>query len=155
MVWSETKGIRTVNSVDEFKDAYAEEGSRVWIDLQDPDKDLLLALGETLGLHPLVTEDILERNQRAKVEITGDALHVVLFSLTYEGEVLAHEIDAVMGKRFVLTAHDADVDFKSRYVPASRSWRAPRWWHRLPAVADHRLGRRRLLPGVRPPWRRD
>ena len=113
MAWSETKGIRTLNSVEEFKDAYAEEGSRVWIDLQDPNKELLDELGETLGLHPLVTEDILEQNQRAKVEITGDVLHVVLFALTYEGEVNAHEIDIVAGRRFVLTAHGVGVDFRT------------------------------------------
>ncbi len=60
-----------------------------------------------------ITEDILERNQRAKIEITGDLVHVVLFALTYEGEVVADEIDAVIGKRFVLTAHNGGVDFRS------------------------------------------
>jgi magnesium transporter len=118
MAWSKALGVRTLSSVDEFDEAYAEDGSRVWIDLQDPQKELLLELGDKLGLHPLVTEDILERNQRAKVEITDETLHVVLFSLTYEGEVLSHEIDVVVGPRFVLTAHDADVDFHS--IPFTR-----------------------------------
>jgi magnesium transporter len=84
----------------------------VWIDLQDPDREMLLGLGRTLDLHPLVTEDILERNQRAKVEMTGEALHVVMFALSYEGEVLAHEMDIVLGKRYLLTAHDADIDMQ-------------------------------------------
>jgi magnesium transporter len=112
MSWSRTQGVRTLHSVDEFEQAYAEEDSRVWIDLQDPQMELLLELGQTLGLHPLITEDILEQNQRAKLEITDETLHVVLFALTYEGEVVGHEIDVVVGPRFVLTAHDADVDFK-------------------------------------------
>jgi magnesium transporter len=113
MTWSPTRGVGTANSVDEFKQAYAEEGSRVWIDLQDANLELLLELGTTLEIHPLVTEDILERNQRAKVEITGEVMHVVMFGLTYEGEVVAHEIDIVLGKRFLLTSHDADLDPKS------------------------------------------
>jgi magnesium transporter len=113
MAWSPAEGVRTLESVEAFKEAYVEEGTRVWIDLQDPDKELLADLARVLELHPLITEDILERNQRAKVEITDATLHMVLFSLTYEGEVLAHEIDIVTGQRFVLTAHDADVDFKS------------------------------------------
>jgi len=113
MSWSKANGVSTLNSVDEFKAAYAEEGSRVWIDLQDADHDLLAEVGEILGLHQLVIEDIVERNQRAKVELTGDSLHMVMFALTYEGEVLAHELDIVMGERFVLTAHDADLDFKA------------------------------------------
>ena len=113
MAWSPTRGVQIVNSVEEFKEAYAEEGSRVWIDLQDATKELLLELGETLDIHPLVTEDILERNQRAKVEMTGNVLHIVMFALSYEGEVLAHEIDIVLGERFLLTSHDADIDPKS------------------------------------------
>jgi magnesium transporter len=113
MAWSPTRGVETIGSVEEFKLAYAEEGSRVWIDLQDASRELLLDLSETLGIHPLVTEDILERNQRAKVELTDDVLHVVMFALTYEGEVLAHEIDIVLGQRFVLTSHDADMDPKT------------------------------------------
>src|SRR5688572_24010966 len=79
MAWSKTHGVRTLTSIEEFTDAYAEEGSRIWIDLQDPPKELLLELGDTLGLHPLITEDILEQNQRAKLEITDETLHVVLF----------------------------------------------------------------------------
>ena len=63
-----------------------------------------------MGLHPLVVEDILESNQRAKIEIYPDALHIVMFGLTYEGEILAHEIDIVLGQRYLLTSHDADID---------------------------------------------
>jgi magnesium transporter len=113
LAWSPTRGVQTISSVQEFTHAYAEEGSRVWIDLQDANRELLLDLSETLGIHPLVTEDILERNQRAKVELTDNVLHVVMFALTYEGEVLAHEIDIVLGARFVLTSHDADMDPKT------------------------------------------
>ena len=82
----------------------------VWIDLVSPDHDLLAELSEVLGLHPLVVEDILESNQRAKIEIYTDALHIVMFGLTYEGEILAHEIDIVLGERYLLTSHDSDID---------------------------------------------
>jgi len=113
MVWSPSAGTRTVESVKEFQAAYEDADSHVWIDLQDPDRDLLHTLSKTLGLHPLVTEDILERNQRAKSEMTGDVLHIVMFALTYEGEVVPHEIDILLGKRFVLTSHDADLSPRS------------------------------------------
>src|SRR5262245_17364875 len=108
LVWSPSAGTRVVSNIDEFKAAYADETSLVWVDLQDTDRDLLMALSKILGIHPLIAEDILESNQRAKVELTGDLLHVVMFRLTYEGEVVAHELDLVLGKRFLLSAHDAD-----------------------------------------------
>jgi magnesium transporter len=82
----------------------------VWIDLSAPDHDLLAQLTDVLGLHPLVVEDILESNQRAKIESYTDATHIVMFALSYEGEVAAHEIDIVLGERYLLTAHDSDLD---------------------------------------------
>ena len=93
IAWSETAGVQTLSNIDELKATYADPTSKVWVDLQDADRDLLDAVSKIFGLHPLVTEDILERNQRAKVELTNDTLHVVIFKLTYEGEVVAHELD--------------------------------------------------------------
>jgi magnesium transporter len=109
LAWSETAGIQPITTFEEFSGHCADPDRRIWIDLQDPDRDLLQAIGEHLGLHPLITEDILEQNQRAKIEQTGDALHIVMFALEYEGEVVAHELDIVLGKRFLLTSHDANV----------------------------------------------
>ena len=58
--------------------------ARVWVDIDDADQTILDQLAACLGIHPLVAEDILERNQRAKVEHTGDTLHIVMFALVYE-----------------------------------------------------------------------
>jgi magnesium transporter len=112
LAWDPQNGVRTLHSFDDVRAAYSNAESRLWIDLDTPDRELLLKLGKVLTLHPLITEDILERNQRAKVEITGDALHVVMFGLEYEGEVVAHEIDFVLEKRFLLTSHDSDINLR-------------------------------------------
>ncbi|HUP83104.1 MAG TPA: magnesium transporter CorA family protein [Candidatus Limnocylindria bacterium] len=112
IAWSQADGLRTLTSLDAIKKAYGEEGSRLWIDLISPDAPLLAPLTKLLGLHPLVTEDILERNQRAKIEQTGDALHLVMFSLQYAGEVVPHELDIVLGPRYLLTSHDANIDLR-------------------------------------------
>jgi magnesium transporter len=98
------------SSVADIKQALTTTTERVWIDLISPDHEELAELSAVLGLHPLVVEDILESNQRAKIEIYPDALHIVMFGLTYEGEILAHEIDMVLGERYLLTSHDADID---------------------------------------------
>ena len=65
-----------------------------------------------LGLHPLVAEDILEQNQRSKIEETGGVLHVVMFALRYAGEIVSHELDIVLGSRWLLTSHDGDLDLR-------------------------------------------
>jgi magnesium transporter len=78
----------------------------VWVDLSAPSDEQVQQVGAVLALHPLIVEDILEGNQRAKIELTDGVVHIVLFSLEYAGEVVITEIDLVLGLGFLLTAHD-------------------------------------------------
>jgi magnesium transporter len=80
--------------------------ARHWIDLTDPSPALVAAIAGELGLHPLIAEDIAERNQRPKIELTDGLIHVVAFALGYEREVVTEEIDFVLGAGFLLTAHE-------------------------------------------------
>jgi magnesium transporter len=82
----------------------------IWIDLTSPTQDLALRVGVALGLHPLIVEDVLEGNQRAKIETTDGLIHIVLFNLIYGEQVIASELDFVLGPRFLLTVHDSDWD---------------------------------------------
>jgi magnesium transporter len=86
----------------------AAETCYVWIDLAAPSKGTLADVTEILGLHPLIAQDIRDRNERSKIVEIGDVLHIVLFALRYAGEADASEIDIVLSQRFVLTAHQAD-----------------------------------------------
>src|SRR3954454_6511222 len=80
---------------------------RVWVDLANPDEGQVKAAADALGLHPLIAEDIRERNQRSKIEsFDEDVVHIVLFALHYSGEAAAAEIDFVLGKGYLLTVHD-------------------------------------------------
>ena len=96
----------------------AKNDELVWIDLTSPSRDLILELERVLNLHPLVSEDIHERNQRAKVELYDDQLNVVMYGLTYEGEIVSHEVDIVLGQRFLLSSHDIGID--PRTAPFNR-----------------------------------
>jgi len=103
-------GVRELPTSGAVREAYADPSARLWVDVTHGDQALLDDLGGTLGIHPLVAEDILERNQRAKVERSGDALHIVMFALIYDGELEATEVDIVLGPRFLLTSHDTGWD---------------------------------------------
>ncbi len=85
-------------------------GAAVWVDLISPSPDLALQVGAALNLHPLVLEDVLEGNQRAKVEMTDGVIHIVLFNLRYDEQVVASELDFVLGPGFLLSVHDAGWD---------------------------------------------
>ena len=84
--------------------------ARGWIDLAAPTAAQVARVGQLLGLHPLIAEDILEGNQRPKLEVTGDVVHIVMFGLDDTDEVETHEIDLVLGSCFLLSAHPAAWD---------------------------------------------
>jgi len=77
----------------------------VWIDLTAPDSTFVTEIAAILGLHPLIAEDIVEGNQRGKIEVTDGLIHLVLFVLGYDSDTLALEVDLVLGKGFLLSAH--------------------------------------------------
>ena len=98
------------SDVDQLGRLVAGDESRTWIDLTNPAPDLVAAVGRRLGLHPLVIDDIRERNERAKFELVGDAIHIVAFVLERPTKVAAHEVDFVLGPDFVLSVHPASWD---------------------------------------------
>ncbi len=89
-----------------LKDADA----RVWVDVTAPDGAMVAEVVTLLNVHPLTAEDIVERNQRAKVEEIEGSLHVVMFAIAYDGAVKETEIDLVLAPRSLLTVHDSGWD---------------------------------------------
>jgi magnesium transporter len=90
----------------ELRRAVASREARVWVDLCAATPDQLTEIGKVLNLHPLLVEDLAERDQRAKLEQMGDLLHMVVFSLGYDGDLIYdRELDFVLGKRFLLSSH--------------------------------------------------
>ncbi len=82
----------------------------VWIDLAGPSSAQMAGVGQALGLHPLIVEDVLEGNQRAKIETTDGVVHIVLFALDRTDRIVMNEIDLVLGLGYLLTVHDPGWD---------------------------------------------
>jgi len=99
------------DGVEELAEKVATPGVALWFDLSGPTPDQVAVVTEALNLHPLVAEDILEGNQRAKIEVTNEHIHIVLFVLRYgDRELTATEVDIVLGEGFLLTVHGAEWD---------------------------------------------
>ncbi|MFH1475650.1 MAG: magnesium transporter CorA family protein [Chloroflexota bacterium] len=96
---------RTLSGREALHHAVGESSALHWVDLTDPSPALLAEVAAELGLHPLIAEDILERNQRPKLELTDGFAHLVVFAVAWERELLVDEIDIVLGKSFLLTVH--------------------------------------------------
>lgn len=112
LIWRPT-GLTETTDVEALRGILNEKDTRVWVDCIDPGAALVMPIAEALGLHPLIAEDIVERNQRAKVETFDDVVHIVLFALLYQGEVHTAELDLVVAPRFLVTVHGTDCDLRS------------------------------------------
>ncbi len=97
--------VETSTEVEALSGLVRSRDSRTWIDLTDAGPELVEATARKLGLHPLVAEDIIESNERAKVQLVGDIIHVVSFVLERNAEVRTHEVNFVLGPNYLLSAH--------------------------------------------------
>ena len=94
---------------------FKEKKSVTWINVSGLHQvDLLERLNDCFGLHPLVLEDILNTDQRPKMEDFGDYLYIVLRMLDLdkknENAIVSEQISLILGRNFVLTFQEREGD---------------------------------------------
>ncbi|UCC68014.1 MAG: magnesium/cobalt transporter CorA [Armatimonadota bacterium] len=108
---------REATSIDECI-PFKETPNVTWINISGiHDVQALQTLGDCYGIHPLVLEDILNTEQRPKMEDFGDYVFIVLKMLYLEretSEIRAEQISIILGVNFVISFQETDKDvFKS------------------------------------------
>ena len=88
----------------------ADGSTRLWLDLTDPSPAVVEEVARLVGLHPLVADDIVEQNERAKVELIDGIIHVVMYALIRTDRTERLEIDFALGGQFLLSVHPASWD---------------------------------------------
>lgn len=71
--------------------------------------DIVEGLGSRLGLHPLVLEDILNPDQRPKMEDLGDYVYVVLKMVDWaerRGEITVEQVSLLVGANYVVSLEE-------------------------------------------------
>lgn len=89
--------------------AAARKGGYFWLDYVEPTKEVLSALIEPLGLHPLAIEDCTDSNQIPKID--DYRRHTfMLFNAYHYGEhaLSIHELDVFIGANFLITVQQRD-----------------------------------------------
>ncbi|MGD0020128.1 MAG: magnesium transporter CorA family protein [Candidatus Limnocylindrales bacterium] len=90
----------------DLRRAIASQQATAWVDLCGASPSLLAEVSKILDLHPLLVEDLAERDQRAKLEQIGELIHMVVFSIGFDdGKIYDRELDFVLGERFLLSSH--------------------------------------------------
>jgi magnesium transporter len=94
--------------------SFKESPTVSWINVDGVhDVKMVEDLGKGLGLHPLVMEDILNTDQRPKVEAYDDYLYIVIKMLHFDGESLEirpEQISLILARHFVVSFQERPED---------------------------------------------
>jgi len=102
--------VEILETTAQAKEALAEEGAVLWVDLHGRSEFSDELLREVFGFHPLAVEDVYKENHRPKVEDYDRYLYLILRGVSDSGQlesVQTEEMDLFLGKDFVVTHHSS------------------------------------------------
>jgi len=104
----EEKQAKRIEECFPFKD----KPTVTWINIDGiHEVEIIEKLGSHFGLHPLLLEDILNTEQRPKMEDFGDYIFVVLKMLYHnEAEIEAEQVSLIFGSNFVISLQEREGD---------------------------------------------
>ncbi len=92
-----------------WKVALHDKEGLFWVDFgNEPKEQVEKTLAEVFKFHPLAIDDALKESHVPKVDDWGDYVYVVVHSLSFNEmtyELETHEIDAFLGRNFLVTHH--------------------------------------------------
>jgi magnesium transporter len=106
----EEKEAKTIEESFSFKD----KPTVTWINIDGlHEVEIIEKLGSHFGLHPLLLEDILNTDQRPKMEDYGDYIFIVL-KMLYHGEnkdeIETEQVSLILGSNFVISLQESEGD---------------------------------------------
>jgi magnesium transporter len=92
--------------------AQYEHNGLTWIDLESPTREEVRDTMEQFGLDSFVAEDLLLPTAKPRTDVHPSYVYVVMHfpALRHSHKTLEQEVDFVVGKNFVITAHYDTVD---------------------------------------------
>ncbi|NVO65892.1 magnesium/cobalt transporter CorA [Methanofollis tationis] len=107
--------------------AYRDRDTVTWINVTGlHEVGVIEKTGEIFGLHPLILEDILNTEQRPKMEEYDETIYVVMKMIGYleDGKVVDEQISLVLGDRYVISFQERPGDV---FDPVCERIRSPKW----------------------------
>jgi magnesium transporter len=109
--------------VQEIDQLLLDEACLLWIDVTSPTPEELRRLQEELKLHPLVVEDLTDRNERPRIR-TFEGGYVMIFYAVRLGEqeerLRCQQINLVVARHYLLTVHTEPIEEIAEVI---RRWR--------------------------------
>jgi len=118
------KEAATIEECFPFKD----QPTVTWININGlHEVDIIDKLGQNFGLHPLLIEDILNTEQRPKMEETENYIYFVLKMIQLnedDHQIMTEQVSVVLGSNFVISLQEREGDV---YEPVRERIRKSKW----------------------------
>lgn len=102
--------VHTIEECFQFKDK--NRNTVTWINIDGIHQiEVLEKIGNCFGIHPLIMEDILNTDQRPKMEDFGEYIYIVLKMFYYNNktnEIIAEQVSLVLGSNFVISFQEKE-----------------------------------------------
>jgi magnesium transporter len=86
-------------------------GCLLFVDVNNPSEEDIRFLAGELDIHRLTADDLVNANQRTKLERFADHFHVALHALFMHGDnLVSHEVDIVFADGWLLAVRHSDSD---------------------------------------------
>ena len=104
--------------IDEINPAKLKENQLLWIDIAKRDKETIETIIDALKLKKVPLYSILNVAERPKVDIFEDFYRFFIVSVTVnkKGQLKRIPIDFLVGKNYVVTIHDDEVEYFKNYT---------------------------------------
>ncbi len=106
----EEKELEQVEECFSFRD----KSTVTWINIDGIHQvDIIEKIGKHFGLHPLIQEDIVNTEQRPKIEDLGNYIYIVLKMFYHDepdGEIKIEQVSLILGENFVISFQEREGD---------------------------------------------
>lgn len=76
----------------------------IWLNYYNPTREELMAVSDSLGIHPLSVEDCVDSSQIPKIEQFPKNTFLIFNAFTYEqSRLIIDEVDMIIGENFLVT----------------------------------------------------
>lgn len=97
-------------ATDEIDQVIGDHDNLVWVDVIAPTPADFDLLRKEFGFHEMALDDVVQHNERPKLDAYDDFYFLVLYSVEFNPtttEIDEHEIDIFVGKNYMVTVHQS------------------------------------------------
>jgi magnesium transporter len=99
-------GLEIVNR-DAVADLLSRADANLWLHFDTPTEEEIKFLQETFKIHHLTIEDVVNQNQRPKIEPFDDYVYIAMHPLTHskKWQIEPSELDLLLGRHWIVSVH--------------------------------------------------